>query len=110
MTTKVPCNGSAVNVTVRVTARDPGNGSAIGKPPVVSINTPSSVTCGAATTLSATATDPNGDLDDVRWYIDGVLLSPATTSVVFTRQHTVRAVARDLRGAATTAKKVVSCL
>ncbi len=110
MTVDVPCKSGKVAVTVRITARDPGNGSAIGKPPVVSINTPSSVTCGAATTLAATATDPNGDLDDVRWYVDNVLLSPTTTTMVFTRQHTLRAVARDLRGAATTAKKVVSCL
>jgi len=55
-------------------------------------------------------TDPNGDLDTVRWYVDGVLLAPGTSTLLFTAGHELRVVARDLRGGTTTAKKVIQCL
>ena len=75
----------------------------------IAITTPSTVSCGTSTALTATASDPDGDLASVRWFVDGVLMAPTTTSMVFTGTHELRAVARDARGGATTAKKVVSC-
>lgn len=110
MTVTVPCNTSTSTVTIKLTLRNPTNGSALGRPPTVSITTPSSVSCTSPTTLAATVTDPNNDVDDTRWYVDGVLLAPSVTTMLFTGTHELRAVARDERGAATTAKKVVSCL
>lgn len=107
---KVPCNTSTAQITVRYTVRDPGNGTALGKPPVATINVPSAVSCSSPTTLAATVTDPNGDLDTVRWYVDGVLLAPGTSTLLFTSGHELRVVARDLRGGTTTAKKVIQCL
>jgi len=107
---RVPCNESISHVVVRYSVRDPGDGSALGKPPAVTINLPSTVSCGATTTLAATVTDPDGDLDTLRWYVDGVLLAPGTSSMIFTTGHTLRAVARDERGGTTTARKVVQCL
>lgn len=107
---KVPCNKSTATVTVRYTIGAPTGGAALGKPPTVTINVPSSVTCGVPTTLAATVNDPDGDLDTTRWYVDGVLLAPSTSVMIFTTGHTLEAVARDERGATTTAKKVVQCL
>jgi hypothetical protein len=59
--------------------------------------------------LAATASDPDGDLDAVRWTVDDVLIDASTTSVWFTEGHQVRAVAYDERGAAKTATKTIAC-
>ena len=109
VTMTVPCNTSTASITARVTARDPGNGSALGKPPVVTNTTSATGTCGAARALTATVSDPNGDAGPVRWKVDGVLLAPGTSTMVVTGMHTLEAVVRDDRGATTTGKKVVSC-
>jgi hypothetical protein len=109
VTMTVPCNNSTAAITARITARDPGNGSALGKPPVVTNTTSATGTCGAARALTATVSDPNGDAGPVRWVVDGVLLPPSATTMVVTGSHTLEAVVRDARGATTTAKKVVSC-
>ena len=108
---EVPCNRSTADVAVKFTVKDPGNGAALGKPPVVTITAPStsSVPCGSTVTLSHAASDPDGDLAEVRWLVDGVPLAVGTTSIAITGSRELRAVARDARGAATTAKKVVSC-
>jgi len=110
ITASVPCNTSTSDVTIKLTLRNPTNGSSLGRPPVVTITTPSSMSCSSPTTLAATVTDPNNDLEDVRWYVDGVLLAPSVTTMMFSGSHEIRAVARDERGGATSAKKVVSCL
>ncbi len=68
------------------------------------------VDCGSATTLTASVADPDGDLDEVRWFVDDVLLAPGTTSVTFTQAHQLRLVARDARGAATTDRRNIQCL
>jgi hypothetical protein len=59
--------------------------------------------------VGASFSDPDGDLDVVRWYLDDNLIEATTTSLTFTLGHTVRAVAYDDRGAATTATKTVTC-
>ncbi|MCX4246706.1 Ig-like domain-containing protein [Paraliomyxa miuraensis] len=80
------------------------------EPPSITINVPSEVSCPSDVELDATATDPDGDLDSVRWFVDDVLISASTTDLEFTTSHELRAVARDSRGAATTAVKSVNCL
>ena len=105
----VPCNGSTAEITLVLAVESTG-GAPLDRPPSVSITTPANVSCTRTTSLAATATDPDGDLVGVRWFIDDVLMAPAVTSVVFGGAHTLRAVARDARGAATTAVKKVSCL
>jgi hypothetical protein len=67
------------------------------------------VTCPSSVDLDAIASDPDDDLDTVRWYIDDVLMSASTTSVTFTQGHTVRAVAYDERSATTTAIETIAC-
>lgn len=78
-------------------------------PPAVSIDVPSSVTCSVPTTLASTSSDPDGDVDDVRWYVDDELVHAGTTALTWTTSHELKAVVRDDRGAATTATKTVSC-
>jgi hypothetical protein len=86
-------------------------GATVSSPPTVSITVPSAVTCPtSALLLTATASDPDSDLVSVRWYVDDVLLAPTTTVIPFTQAHTLRAVARDARGATTTDVKAVACL
>jgi hypothetical protein len=78
-------------------------------PPEIEIDIPATVSCPSNVDLDAIASDPDDDLDTVRWWIDDVLMSASTTSVTFTQGHTVRAVAYDERGAATTATKTITC-
>jgi len=105
----IPCNQSTASVTAKFTARDPGNGSALGKPPVVTNTTSATGTCGTYRSLTATTSDPNGDAGPVRWRVDGVLLAPGTVRMLVTRGHTLEAIVRDGRGATTTARKVITC-
>src|SRR5690606_6324401 len=72
-------------------------------PPTISIDNTSPISCPTSVPLSATASDPDGDLVGVRWYVDDVLMSSSTTAVGFTTSHELRAVASDARGARTTA-------
>jgi hypothetical protein len=102
----LPCGDSTLPLTLEV---DLQRGATLESPPTVSIGVASNVTCGSTVALSATASDPDSDLASVRWYIDDVLVAPGTSSVRFTQGHTLRAVARDDRGATTTATKVVTC-
>jgi len=106
---EVPCNGSKAIVNVNLSAGSSATG-ALGAPPTV-VNTTLAVgACGLSRPLTATVFDPNGDAGTVRWRVDGVLMAPGTTSMVVTGSHTVEAVVHDSRGAATTAKKAVSCI
>lgn len=84
-------------------------GSTVASPPSVTITSPSTISCPGTLSLSATVTDPDSDASSLRWYIDDVLMSSGTTSITMTEGHTLRAVARDARGAATTATHAVAC-
>jgi hypothetical protein len=79
------------------------------QPPALTITTPSSVSCPSTLNLTASTSDADGDFDEVRWYVDGVLLSSSTTSFTMTGPHTLKAVAYDDRRAATTATKTIDC-
>lgn len=108
-TMEVPCREGTATVTARLVLSDPGDGSLLAAPPTARIDTPSIVTCGQPTQLLADVNDPDGDLDEVRWYVDGVLVDDAQTSLVFTGPHTLEVVARDVRGAATSDRKEIQC-
>jgi hypothetical protein len=109
VTLTVPCNSSYSQVTLRFRIKDKGDGSALGKPPMLSISTPSTVTCGVPTNLTASTYDPDGDFDELRWFVDDVLLARTTTSLTFTAGAELKAVAYDDRGATAMQKKVISC-
>jgi hypothetical protein len=78
-------------------------------PPTITITTSSTVSCPSNVPLTATTGDPDSDLDTVRWYVDDVLMVAGTTSMWTTTGHVLRAVARDDRGATTTATKTIAC-
>jgi len=54
------------------------------QPPTLTITTPSSVIRPSTLDLTASTSDADGDFDEVRWYVDGVLLSSSTTSFTMT--------------------------
>lgn len=104
----VPCGAGTMPMTLQVDLRH--NGIPTGRPPSLMITTPSTFSCPAILSLSSTAADPDSDLSVVRWYVDDVLLGPSVTAIPITGPHMLRAVARDARGATTTATKLLSCL
>lgn len=104
----VPCGAGTMPVTLQIDLRH--DGTPVGRPPTIGIATPSTFSCPTAMTLTSTAADPDSDLAGVRWYVDDVLLAPSVTTIPMTGPHTLRAVARDARGAATTATQSVACL
>jgi hypothetical protein len=108
VTMEVPCNTSTATVSARLTIVNPST-PPLERPPTATITTPSMVNCSAPVALAATVTDPDGDLHDVRWKVDGVLINRTTTSLVFTGPHQIEVIARDVRGAATTARKQIQC-
>jgi hypothetical protein len=103
----VPCNSGTTELTARI---DLGSSGATGSPPTGTITVPSQVTCGTSRALTYTQSDPNNDIVSRRWLVDGTLLAPSVTSVVFTGTHTLALRVRDARGATTTTTKVISCL
>ncbi len=103
------CNESSGELSLVLDLEDPGDGSALQRPPSLAITMPSSVPCNEPTTFEASASDGDGDLADVQWYVDGVLMAPGVERMTFTETHEIEAVAWDERGAATTDRRSVSC-
>lgn len=106
----VDCGAHTGRVDLTFDIEEATSGAVLEEPPSLSITTPAQVTCGQTTNLTANASDPDGDLDGVRWYVDDVLLASSVSSLVFTTGHTLRAVATDDRGAATTDEIQITCL
>jgi hypothetical protein len=104
----VPCGAGTMPVTLQIDLRH--DGTPVGRPPTIGVTTASTFSCPTTMTLTSTAADPDSDLVGVRWYVDDVLLAPSVTTIPMTGPHTLRAVARDARGAATTATQSVACL
>lgn len=104
----VPCGTGTMPLTLEIDLRH--DGTPIGRPPTIGIATPGTFLCPTVMTLTSTAADPDSDLASVRWYVDDVLLAPSMSTMPMTGPHTLRAVARDARGASTTATRSVSCL
>ena len=106
---ELPCGGSTTNVTATLNLVDPGDGSQLAHAPQVEIGIADMVTCGSTVPLDATVADRDGDLVSLRWRVDGVLMEEGLVSMTFSETHEMELTARDARGAATTAKKVVQC-
>ena len=103
----VPCGAGTLAVVAEIAWETTSIEDA---PPTVELTMPSHVTCdGSNVALSANASDPDGDLDSVRFFVDGVLVAPLTTQIPFTGPHMVRAVARDERGATSSDEQLVAC-
>lgn len=101
--------GGAAHFLATFDIAPPPTGGILDAPPSITITTPSIVPCGTAVTLTASTSDPDGDLAQTRWYIDDVLMASSVSTVLITQSHTLRAVARDARGAASTATKTIGC-
>lgn len=84
-------------------------GLVIASPPSLSITVPTSFGCPTTKSLTASVSDPDGDLATVRWYVDDVLVDASKHSMTFTESHVLRAVARDARGAASTDVRAITC-
>lgn len=102
----VPCNGEVAEVTATF---DLVATSWLGSPPEVAITVADTVDCPDTVALTADTFDAEYDLESLRWYVDDVLLDAGTTSIDFTTDHVLRAVARDARGATRSATKSVTC-
>lgn len=102
----VPCAGETKQIKSWFTVEATG---ALHGPPTVSIDMPSTVTCGASVNLVASAADPQGDHEPTRWEIDGVLLDASVGSIQVNQTHTLRAIVRDSRGATTVDTHSIEC-
>jgi hypothetical protein len=102
-----PCGGGALPVMVRIELRNTSVPTA--RPPAVTITTPATLPCPGTLILTQTSSDPDGDLTSVRWTVDDMPLAAGTSTIPFTRAHTLRAVARDARGATTSDARIVTC-
>jgi hypothetical protein len=90
---------------------DISDDSTISEPPAITINHASTMSCPGLLTLSATVTDPNSDVDTVRWTIDDHLLAPTVTQVTVPSGNPVFAVvACDSRGACTREEQAITCV
>jgi hypothetical protein len=78
-------------------------------PPQATIGVPASVACPSTPPLNKSLYDADDDLASARWLVDGVLMQDGITSMAFTQPHQLKLVARDARGATTTAIKNVGC-
>jgi hypothetical protein len=92
---------STAAITVNFSASSPSTGAPLGVPPSVTNTTAASVTCNVSRALTATVSDANSDAGSVRWWVDGVLMAPSTSSMVISGPHTIEAVVRDGRGGST---------
>jgi len=106
---ELPCNESTTDIAATVNLVDPGGGSQLAYAPEVDILIPDTVTCGSAVQLAARVEDRDDDLVSTRWMVDGVLMQKGISSMSVTEPHELALVAKDARGAATTARKVVQC-
>ncbi len=104
----VPCGDELVDVTAKwyldgVAAPD-------GPPYVDSIDIAAGIECPDMVALEATVADPDGDVDSVRWVVDGVLIAESIEEIEFTEGHTVTAIVTDMRGATHRKSKEIACL
>ncbi len=105
--TRVPCGvNSFASLDLWL---DIDSGAALEAPPTSKITMPGSVSCGSTVSLSGSFGDPDGDVGDVRWSVDGVPLEASVTSIAVTESHEISATAYDSRGAATTAFHTLGC-
>ena len=88
---------------------DFSSSSAEEQPPSITVDMPSSVTCGATVDLDETISDPDGDAGTVEWELDGVLLSPSVTQIEVDEHYDITATVRDARGGSGTDDHEIDC-
>ena len=104
---RVPCNDGTSDILLTL---DLADDAVIAEPPDITITLASTMSCPGVLTLSATVTDPNADVDTVRWLVDDHLLAPSVTQVTVPSGAPVLAVvACDSRGACTRAEHTITC-
>ena len=104
--TTVPCGAGKAIVRIQAYLE---TASTLEEPPRASLSLPSRTTCGTAVALTGTFDDQDADLDTVEWFVDGVPLDDSLQSITINEAHDISAIARDERGAATTARATVTC-
>jgi hypothetical protein len=106
---RVPCKGGTTDLELDISL---GDDTITAHPPEVAVDIASSITCPSTVSLDATITDPESDVDTVRWYVNDVLLKQTLTSIgVPSGAGSVdfAVVACDSRGACTRDEKTVDC-
>ena len=104
----VPCGIGTIDVTASIIFEAK---IVLEGPPTIEITTPPLIACdGSNVALAASVSDPDGDLAEVRWYVDDVLMGASVSSIPMNSGHLLRAVAFDARGAATTDVLTLACL
>ena len=103
----VPCNSGVSPLVASLELFD-GGGTPLDRPPEITFQLPSSVTCGSDVVLDADVVDADADLDTVRWYANG-LLGPSVTQVPVTGLTVFEIRACDERGGCSWAHESVTC-
>ncbi|MBV1856919.1 MAG: hypothetical protein KUG77_00810 [Nannocystaceae bacterium] len=106
LSARVPCNDSVASLDMALALELDG---VTASPPLAEVTMPTTVTCENVLALSGSFSDPDGDLDEVRWFVDGVRLADSVSSITISEAHEIRAVAVDDRGAATSDSVQVGC-
>lgn len=103
----VPCGNGELPVVATIDLERQGTG---GRPPSGTITTSEWVPCNQPTTLSANVSDPEMDVDQIRWFVDDVLLDESVTAVQFYDGAVLKLRVRDERGATTVDTKTIQCI
>jgi hypothetical protein len=97
--------GTSPKITVNVTSGGTGSNIVVGTPPTVTLTSPTSAVVNSPVTLSATASAPNGNVAEVDFLVDGVIVKsltsyPYSTTYTFTNlgTYTVAAAVTDNLG------------
>lgn len=105
---RLPCGSGTTDLTAEVHLADT---STLAHPPEITLDLPDWISCPSWIVIdeAADVTDPQDDVESVKWYANGHLLAPAVTQVF--GGHTVFAVvACDSRGGCTRAEHTVQCI
>jgi hypothetical protein len=106
---RVPCGAGVADLAISVTLADAALDA---HPPEIDLAIPSTMSCPGTLSLNASVTDPDSDLDTVRWMIAGYLMKSTISSVYVpfsSGSQVVSAIACDARGACVRADQTVTC-
>jgi hypothetical protein len=105
---RVPCGAGTADITAVFSLTD---SSTISDPPAITLDLPDWMLCPNWISIDGKAdvTDPQNDVESVRWWANGHLLAP-TVVRVFGGQTTFSVVACDSRGGCTRAEHTVQCI
>jgi hypothetical protein len=105
---RIPCGEGTADVMVEVDLVD---ASTVSHPPEITMNLPGSASCPGHVTLDAMVSDPENDVESVRWRVNGHLMAPSVERVDIEASGTVfEVVACDSRGGCVREEATVDCL